>query len=103
MNALLPVTIAALLPIAAIAQTTPTAFAERSQTVTAGQEVSLYGLYTRDEAGVLRCYDVTLTVPVGANGKPGAAAPIESNACPKIKKGSFVVGSYVATATGSYT
>lgn len=88
---------ALLLSAAAQAQT-QTAFAERSQIFGEGQDVHLYGLSTKDSAGKVRCYDVTISLAVGPGGKPADSAPVNSVACPKVKVNEFVPGHYTDTS-----
>jgi hypothetical protein len=92
---------AALLPAAAIAQT-PTAFAERAQVISTGQDVQLYSLSTRDADGKIQCFDVTMSLAIANNGKPANTAVVSSEACPKVKVGEFVPGTY-QTADGGAT
>lgn len=84
---------AGLLSAAASAQT-PTAFAERAQVISTGQDVQLYNLSTRDVDGKIRCFDVTMSLAIRNNGEPADTAVVASAACPKIKVGEFVPGRY---------
>lgn len=77
---------------AAMAQAT--AFAERSEVLATGQDVRLYGLSTKDANGKIRCFDVTMNLPIAANGRPADTAAVTSAACPKANPLDFIPGSY---------
>jgi hypothetical protein len=81
-------------PAGVLAQTAPTAFAERSLVIAENQDVQLFGLSTKDENGKVRCFDVAINLPINANGRPADSAPVTFKACPKVKNAEFVVGTY---------
>jgi hypothetical protein len=96
------VTAAAVLSSAAALAQTPTAFAERAQVISTGQDVQLYSLSTKDVDGKIRCFDVTMSLAIRNNGEPADTAAVSSAACPKVKVGEFVPGTY-QTADGGAT
>jgi hypothetical protein len=93
---------AALLPAASALADTPTAFAERAQVISTGQDVQLYSLSTKDADGKIHCLDVTVSLAIRNNGEPAETAVVSSQACPKVKVGEFVPGTY-QTADGGAT
>ncbi len=89
---------AALLAGTAGAQTTPDVLVQNAQTVGAGDTVYLYSLPTRLEDGTVQYWDTELTISANASGKPNAAV-VTSTKSPRIRKTSFLPGTYSVEGT----
>lgn len=93
-----PLLAAALL--AAAGAGAQTSFAERSQHTVDGQQIRLFGLPTTDANGKVKYYDVTVSLTIGANGRPASSAAVETAPSPKVKATEFLPGAYVALSDG---
>jgi len=98
MNTLLKLTSLALalavLPLVASAQSNE-AFIEKSKIIGGGNVIHLYGLPAKDSLGKLKYWDTTITLEIGANGKPTGNSATVSVPQSKAKSTEFVPGAYV--------
>lgn len=97
----LPLTFAALLPFAASAQSNE-AFVEKSKVVGGGNVIRLYGLPGKDSEGRIKYWDTTITLEIGANGKPTGNSATVSVPQARPKSTEFVPGVYT-DANGAYS
>jgi hypothetical protein len=72
----------------------PTAYLERSKVIATGRQIKAYSVPTKDADGDIHYYDVTINLPILANGKPGASAPVISVVSPSVRVNEFVPGTY---------
>lgn len=88
----LSVVLGVFLPSISLAAT-PTAYLERSKVIATGRQIKAYSVPTKDADGEIRYYDITITLPILANGKPGAPRGI-SVPSPIVRVNDFVPGTY---------
>ena len=103
MNTLLKLSSATLLalPLSALAQSNE-AFVEKAKIVGGGNVIHLYGLPGKDSTGKIKYWDTTITLEIGANGKPTGNSATVSVPQAKAKSTEFVPGAYV-DAIGTYS
>jgi hypothetical protein len=90
---LLSVVLGAFLP-SILSAATPTAYLERSKVIATGRQIKAYSVPTKDEDGTIRYYDITINLPILANGKPRVTAPVISVPSPRVRVNEFVPGTY---------
>jgi hypothetical protein len=69
---------------------------ENSQSYALDNYVRAFRVPTRDSAGTIHYYDVTITLGVGTDGKPSQTAQVSASPSPIITTGVIVPGTYKA-------
>jgi hypothetical protein len=87
-------------PLAALSQSNE-AFIEKSKIIGGGNVIHLYGLAAKDSTGKTKYWDTTITLEIGANGKPTGNSASVSVPQAKEKSTEFVPGVDV-DAGGNY-
>ncbi|AGY56598.1 hypothetical protein [Gloeobacter kilaueensis] len=90
------------LPTVAFAQTTATAYAERSEVVATGKTIQLFGVPTISADGETQYFDVTVTLPLTSGGTFGNKATVKSVRSPIVDTTEFIPGTYT-WSNASYT
>jgi hypothetical protein len=86
---------ATLLPAAALAAT-PAAMLEKSMSYAIGNEVKAFRVPTRDSAGKIKYYDVTVELTVNNDGTLNPLADVTASPSPNIPTGAIPPGTYKA-------
>lgn len=85
------------LPLVALAQSNE-AFIEKSKIIGGGNVLHLYGLAAKDSTGKIFYWDTTITLEIGATGKPTGNSATVSVKQAKPNSTEFVPGVYVDAA-----
>jgi hypothetical protein len=89
-----PIALTVLVPTLALAVTTPTAFLESAQIIGTGTQLQAYRVPTKDQNGVTKYYDVTVTLNVLPNGTIGTTSAVASTLSPTLASNKFIPGTY---------
>jgi hypothetical protein len=86
-----------LLPSVAAAQANPRMMLEKSQSYALDNNVRAFQVPVTDSAGVVKFYDITVTLGVSATGVPISTASVTATRSPAVSTGVIVPGTYLAT------
>ncbi len=86
----------ALLPALAAGQTNPRIMLEKSQSYAVDKTVRAFQVPVTDSAGVVKYYDITVTLGVSTTGIVSSSATVAATPSPSVTSGVIVPGTYVA-------